>query len=271
MSNSLPSWYAGFFRFGHLAKGIIYLIIGGLAIATVIGASGSIEGGRGVIKWINEQTFGRILLGLIAVGLFSYTAWRWLKVFLGKGGDEDDKKDTVYRVAWFFSGLSYLGLGILAARSAINGGTSGSQGGGKRQEIITWLMQQSWGPTVVIILGVIIAGVAIFQLIKGIQKKFLDNIDLSSASHKERETIEKLGIVGHVARAVVFGIMAYFLILAGATVDPQKFKGTEGALEWLNQNTYGTILLALAAAGLIAYAIFTLAKAKYPPAGAKEQ
>ena len=269
MSATLPSWYAGFFRFGHLAKGIIYLIIGGLAIATIVGNSGSIEGGRGVIQWINEQPFGRILLGLVAIGLFSYTAWRWLKVFLGKGGDEDDKKDTVYRIAWFFSGLSYLGLGIVAARAAIMGGSSGGQGGGQRQEVITWLIQQSWGPTVVIILGVIIAGVAIFQLVKGVKEKYLENIDLSSANHKERKSITTLGKIGHLARAAVFAIMAYFLILAGATVDPGKFKGTEGVLEWLRQNSYGTILLGLAAIGLIAYAVFTLAKAKYPPKKAK--
>ena len=265
MSATLPSWYAGFFRFGHLAKGIIYLIIGGLAIATIVGNSGGVEGGRGVIQWINEQPLGRFLLGLIAIGLLSYTAWRWLKVFLGKGGDEDDKKDAVYRVAWFFSGLSYLGLGVLAARAAINGGTSGGEGSGRRQEIITWLMQQSWGPTVVVILGLVIAGVAIFQLIKGLKEKYLDNIDLSSVDHKERKSITKLGKIGHLARAAVFAIMAYFLVLAGATVDPDKFRGTEGALEWLHQHNYGTILLGLAAAGLIAYAIFTLAKAKYPP------
>ena len=258
-------WYKKLFRVGHVAKGIIYLIIAGLILATVFTVGGQVSGSRGVLGWIENQPFGRILLGILSLGLFSYALWRWVKVFTGKGGDEDDKKDAVYRIAWIISGLVYFALGIAAVRTALGAAASQSDGGGRKQEAITRLMEYSWGPAAVIVIGIIVAGVAIYQFRKGIKRTFLKSIDLSDASHEEEKTIKRLGTTGLIARGVVFAIMAYFLILAGATVDPDKFKGTAGALEWLREHSYGIVLLGLAGAGLLAFAIFTLAKAKYPP------
>lgn len=263
-TTDLPDWYRRFFRIGHLTKGIIYGIISGLVLATVFTVGGQVEGSRGVIGWIEEQTFGRILLGIVAVGIFFYAAWRFLKVFYDRGGSSDDKKDVVYRIAWFISGLLYVSLGVAAVRTLFQRG-GGTSGGGNRQELVQQIMQQSWGPVVVVLIGVAVAGVAIYQFRKGIKRTFLKQIGLEKASSTERTTIKRLGTAGLVARGVVFAIIGYFLIMAGITVDPQKFKGTADALQWLRDNPYGNILLGLAGAGLLAYAIYMIAKAKYPP------
>ena len=263
-ATQLPDWYRRFFRIGHLTKGIIYGIIAGLVLATVFTVGGQVEGSRGVIGWIEEQPFGRILLGITTIGIFCYAAWRLLKSFYGKGGSEDDKKDVIYRIAWFISGLLYVSLGVAAVRTLLKS-SGGTAGGGNQQELIQSIMKQSWGPAAVVVMGVIVVGVAIYQFRKGIKRTFMDQIGLEKASHTERKTIKRLGTTGLVARGVVFAIIAYFLIMAGITVDPDKFKGTADALKWLREHTYGTILLGLAGAGLLAYAIFMVAKAKYPP------
>jgi hypothetical protein len=72
-----------------------------------------------------------------------------------------------------------------------------------------------------------------------------------------------LGVVGLLARGVVFGLIGAFLIKAAAEYDPREAIGLDGALQKLARQTYGEWLLGLTAAGLVAYAIFCLVEARH--------
>jgi hypothetical protein len=69
--------------------------------------------------------------------------------------------------------------------------------------------------------------------------------------------------VGHVARAIVFGMVAAFLIKAAYDYKANEAIGLDGALAKLYNGAYGGWLLGAVAAGLIAFAFFSLVEARY--------
>jgi hypothetical protein len=78
-----------------------------------------------------------------------------------------------------------------------------------------------------------------------------------------RKGFTALGVSGHVARAIVFALVGWFLIRAAIEYDPDKAVGLDGALTKLGQAAYGPVVLGLVAAGLVCFAAYSVADARY--------
>ena len=72
-----------------------------------------------------------------------------------------------------------------------------------------------------------------------------------------------LGVVGYLARGIVFALVGFFVARAAWQYDPQDAVGLDGALAKLAHADYGPVLLALTAAGLFAYGLFCFVEARY--------
>lgn len=254
-------WKRNFYIFGHIAKGAVYSVIGGIALAGVIGQASNPSGMKDVIRWIQNQPFGQILLALISIGLFSYCAWRWIKALEDTGGAGSDAEGMAKRTGYAASGTVYGMLGVYAI-TLITG--NGSGGGTSKQSMLAQILQEPWGQIVVGLLGVILVGVGIYQLNRGLKEKYMSEISHAGVDAQERSVYRKLGKAGHISRAVIYGIMAYFLGQVALSSDASQFRGIGGALEYLGGQTMGTILVALVGFGLLLYGIFMFVKAKYP-------
>jgi hypothetical protein len=106
-------------------------------------------------------------------------------------------------------------------------------------------------------------GVAFYQGYRGITKKFLDDSKVGEMGHRTKKWISRLGTVGHLARMVVFGLVGVFLVKAAIDFNPSKAVGLDGALAKIVHQSYGPLLLGLVAAGLIAFALYSLSDARY--------
>lgn len=260
LTATTDNWKRNFYIFGHLAKGVVYSAIGGIALAGVIGEASGPGGMKDVIRWIQNQPFGQILLVLITVGLFSYCAWRWIKSLEDTSGEGSDAEGLIKRTGYAASGTVYGLLGVYAITLL----TGGSSNGDSRQDMLAQILQQPFGQIVVGVIALILVGVGLYQLNTGLKEKFMEEIDHSQLHGDERKLYRNLGKAGHVSRAVIYGIMAYFLARVALSSDPSQFRGIEGAIEYLGGQTMGTILVALVALGLLLYGLFMFAKAKYP-------
>ncbi len=254
------------FTAGYVAKGIVYSLIGIFALIGVIGSAGS--GGSGgpkeMITWIGTNPFGQILLFLIGLGLLAYCSWRWYTAVKDKKNEGSDKEGIVKRIAYAVSGTAY---GILSAHAFKLAFGSGGGGGSSKQDIIAKILSNSWGPWVVGLIALIMAGVAIFQLYRAITDKHMEGIEGLSLSEDQRETFEKTGEVGLTARFVVYGIISFFLFRAALMDDPSQFKGVGESLSFIEDQTYGQVLLAIMGLGLLAYGIFMFIRARYERVG----
>ena len=72
-------------RAGFVARGVIYGIIGILALQLAVGAGGKATNQQGALRTIAQQPFGKLLLILVAIGLGGYALWRIVRAALGHG------------------------------------------------------------------------------------------------------------------------------------------------------------------------------------------
>ena len=140
-------------------------------------------------------------------------------------------------------------------------GSGGSSGNAKKttKDVFAWPA----GPWLVGAAGSVMIGVAIYQLIRGVRRRFLDDSKTEQMRPAVKEWFTLLGTVGHVARAIVFGLVGFFLVKAALDYKADEAIGLDGALSKLYERAYGPWLLGLVAAGLIAFAAFSTTEARY--------
>ncbi len=248
-------WFA---RSGLVARGLIYGIIGVLALKLALGdAGGSTTSQQGALKEIAQQPFGKWLLIATAIGLAGYATWRLVRAAIGHGTETEDS--TFDRIGGVVSGIGYALLCVTAVDIVIG---SGSSSGGASQAtggVLGW----TGGVWIVGIAGAIIIGEGLDQGYKGLAEKFLDKSKTDEMSPRVKRTFTGLGIFGHLARMVVFVLIGYFLIKAAIDYDPEAAITLDGALGKLAQASYGPILLGIVAVGLIGFGLYSLADARY--------
>jgi hypothetical protein len=246
-------------RAGFVARGVIYGIIGILAIKLAIGAGGQATNQQGALKTIAHQPFGKVLLTLVAIGLGGYALWRLVHALLGHGPEESDSGFD--RVAAFGSGIVYAGLCAVAVEILLSSGSSGGSGNASKTTggVFAWPA----GTWLVGIAGAVLIGIGLYQGYRGVSNDFLKDSKTEQMSARVRTWIEWIGSFGHLARMVVFGLVGVFLIKAAIDYNPNKAVGLDGALAKLAHASYGPFLLGIVAAGLIAFGIYSLSDARY--------
>jgi hypothetical protein len=244
-------------RAGLVARGVVYAVIGVLAIKLALGDGGKATNQQGALRTIADRPFGKTLLVLVAIGLGGYAMWRLVRAALGHGPEQQDSGSD--RVAALASGIAYAILCVTAVK-ILAGASTGS---GTPKKATGGVLDWAGGPLFVGIAGAALIGVAGYQAYKGVKKKFLEDSKTEQMSHNIRRTFTALGVFGHIARAVVFALIGYGLIKAAIDYDPDKAIGLDGALRKLANASYGPWLLGLVAAGLVGFAAYSMADARY--------
>jgi hypothetical protein len=245
-------------RAGLVARGAIYAIVGLLAIQVALGDGGKTTNQQGALKTVAEQPFGKALLVLMAIGLAGYALWRLTRAALGHGVEVDD--DAKARLDGVVSGIAYAGLCFTAIKLLAG---SGGGGGGGADKTTGGVLGWPAGPWIVGIIGVIVVGVGLEQGYKGIKRKFCESAKTGEMSQGVRRAYELVGLAGHLARMVVFGLIGIFLVKAALEFDPDKAVTLDGALAKVAHAPAGPFLLGVVAFGLMAFAAFSFMDARY--------
>jgi hypothetical protein len=241
-------WESRLARAGLVAKGASYALVGVLALKLAIGAGGEATSNTGAFEHLAGSGWGRVVVILLAVGLAAYALWRLIQAVQG-----DKWPKRIGRAA---RGLIYAGLAYSAIKIVVGAGEQSSQTG-KAHKATAVVLAWPGGTWLVGLAGAALIGVGLWQLYSGISRRFEEKW----RGHSEAGAIA--GVIGHVARFVVFTLMGAFAIKAAIDYDPQQSIGLDGALQKLAHASYGSYLLGLTAAGLIAYGLFCLVDARY--------
>ena len=246
---SLPSLEM-FTRIGFAARGLMYLIIGYLALRF-----GQTESGEGALATL-AQGSGKLLLGIMALGFAAYGVWRLSEALADTEGHGSDAKGSAARIGGGISGIIHLGLAIVAANLASGGGGSGGGGGqsGAEQGAATALALPG-GPLLLLVAGAVLIGTGLWQLVKAVKADFLRHLDGRVGSEA---WVKWLGRAGYAARGIVFVIIGWSLLQAGLSDSAAPAGGMEQALASLS----GTLLTAVAL-GLLPFGLFSFVEARY--------
>jgi Domain of Unknown Function (DUF1206) len=246
-------------RAGLVARGVVYGVIGLLAVKLALGSGGKTTNQQGALQTIAGEPFGKVLLIALAVGLAGYSAWRLVRAALGHGRSERDS--AFQRVAAATSGLVYAALCVVAVEILLGAGSSSASSSPKKETagVLGW----SAGTVIVGAAGCVLIAVGLYQGYKGLARRFLGEADTSGAGAGARRAYEALGVFGHLARMVVFALTGYGLLAAAIDYEPRKAIGLDGALQELAHSSYGRLLLGIVAAGLVGFALFSIVDARF--------
>lgn len=246
-------------RAGLVARGFVYGIVGILALKLAVGSGGKATTQREALMTLAHEPFGHALLIATAVGLAAYATWRLVRAGIGHGTEQQDS--GFERVSGVASGVAYAALCVTAVK--ILTGASSSGGSNSPKQTTAGVLGWTGGTEIVGVVGAILIGVALGQGYKGVSKKFLDGSKTAEMSREVKRGFTAIGVFGHLARMVVFGLIGYGLLTAAIDYNPHKAIGLDGALSQLLHNSYGPFLLGVVAAGLIAFALYSIADARY--------
>ena len=255
-------WYAVLARVGLVAKGLSFGLVGALAIELAAGHGGKATSREGALAQLAHHTFGTIVLIALAAGFAAYALWRFVQAFAEEqDGDDGALKVWGKRAGYVGRGLIYAGLTYSTIRILVGSAGSTSQDQ-KAHKSAAMVLGWPGGRWIVGAAGILVVGVGLWNLYRGLARKFEDKWRVGSLSPTWRRWGARAGVAGHVARCVVFGLIGIFVTKAAVDYNPKDAIGLDGALRKLAHASYGPYLLGVTAAGLIAYGVFCLVDAR---------
>lgn len=243
-------------RVGFVARGVVYGLIGALAVLLATGAGGKAANQQGALETVARQPFGHALVVAIAACLASYALWRLVRASLGRV-PEDSNDSLTDRVGDFGNGIVYAFLAAVAAGVAVghthgNGALSNTTAG-----ILGWPLGRE------LVAG---AGAVLRRPLPRLarhQPWLPRRREGGKMSDRMRRFVLAIGVVGHVSRMVAFELIGIFLVKAAVEYDPRTAVGIGGALGRLTHQPAGHALLGVVAAGLVAFGLFSMVDARY--------
>jgi hypothetical protein len=249
-------------RAGYAARGIVFLLIAGLALFSSFASGGPDT--QSALTALLKQPLGQIWIALIGAGLAGFVVWRLAQSLANADGQDDDFKGYAVRIALFGSAVTYAGLATTSLMMALQ--MSGAGSGGE-QGLAAWVMAQPFGRYLAGMIGIGFVIGGIVTAMKGIKRRFGRYLELDTQKNSPAVLIS---IYGLVARGLVFGIVGVFFLYAAFTVDPEQAGGMADALAWVQGLPFGSVVYAVVALGLAAFGIYNFVEARYRRISAPE-
>jgi hypothetical protein len=253
-------WMSRLVRVGYAAKGVLYLLIGGLALQLALGEGGRLTDTTGALRSVVDQPFGLVLLAAIGVGLLAYAAWEFSAMFWLPRLRRREGTVWIRQGGAVVKSVAYGAVGWEALHLAMGGRASS---GDSTDEYAREAMQWPLGRWAVVAAGI---GIAIYggvQIRNAWQAKLGEDLDQSALRREGLGWVVSIGRLGIGARGVVF--VAIGALLAGAGFDrrPSQAGGMAEALGTLLTQPFGTTLLAVTSVGLICFGVWQVVHARY--------
>jgi len=255
-AREVSPWVDRLARFGYATKGLVYVVVGILALGVATGVGGYTTDPPGALQEIGEQPFGQVMLGFVAVGLAAYALWRLFQAVADPDGEGRDASGIAARTGYAAAWLGYSVLAFTAGQLVVT-----SSGGGSPKDWTASILSLPFGWVLVLGVGTGVAVYGLHQLYQAYQAQFEEHLKRGQMSKLVESLIKQGGRCGLAARGVVIGIAGGFLVVAALRFDPNEATGLGGALQTLLQEPFGPWLLGAAALGLVAYGLLMLAVA----------
>lgn len=241
-------------RGGYAVNGLLHLLIGGIAVGVATGAGGEADQ-SGALGQLAATPGGVFVLWAVVIGLVALGLWQIVEAILVP--PQESKRKWAHRVVEFGKALAYLAVAATAFTFA-NGGSSDSES--EAQSLSSALIGTAGGVILLLAIGLAVVAIGGYYCFKGVSKKFTEDISVPSGT--TGTVIVVLGVGGYVAKGIALAIVGILFLVAALTLDASAAAGLDGALKSLTELPFGVILLSAVGAGLIAFGLYSFARAK---------
>jgi hypothetical protein len=235
-------------RAGIVARGVMWLVVGLLAGNVALGGHDQADK-NGALETLKQQPFGKLLLVVLALAFLAHAAFRVLEGSVGE--------DELGKRVWQFSrAVIYLFLAGSTVKLLVSG--AGKENAAKPTATV---MGWPGGRWIVGAVGAAIIVTGIVMAVRGFRQDFTDKLDMPGG--RMRDVVKKVGFAGLAGRGLVYALVGGFLVEAAVRFDPHKAKGLDASLKTLARQPYGAVLLWIAVAALLSFAIWSFLEARY--------
>lgn len=238
-------------RLGYAARGVVYLVLGYLALTAAAQAEG---GGTAVFDMLENVPLGTLVLWLMAIGLLSYAAFKAVSAVWDVQRRGTDAGGLAHRAGDGASALAHAILAYAAFQYA-SGSPDRASGGGQESQTAGSVLELPLGEVVVGLVGLGFLVGAFLQARHAVTAQFM-----ASVSSRAPAAVEPIGRFGHAARALVFAVIGWSLLQSAWFDSEAQVKGLGEAIVSLRGE--GT-LFTLMALGLLAFGLYNFVLARF--------
>ncbi len=244
-------------RAGLAARGVIYILIGWVAILVALAKTTQEADQRGALQLLSGKPYGLASLWLLCIGFAAYALWRLSEAAFGVTVDGDAAGPRLKSLA---RAVVYGSLAVTTF--SVISGAKRSQSG-QQQDWTAKVMSHPGGRWAMGLAGTVIVVVGAVLVMDGVRRKFVKYLRTGEMSPRTRRVVERIGATGTVARGLVFALTGALVIEAAVRYQPAKAGGLDSALKTLRDQSYGKFALIAAALGLIVFGVYGLCEARW--------
>ncbi|MEU1470814.1 DUF1206 domain-containing protein [Streptomyces sp. NPDC005761] len=254
-------------RAGFVARGVIYFLVGILALRIAFGDSGEAGGGKqadrgGALAEIAQKPFGSVLLWALGIALVGMALWRLSEAAFGAAGPDGRKATKRLASAGRAVFYAFVSYSVLTFAAGERGSGSGS-GDSQSKDVTAKVLDMSGGRWIVGAVGAVIVGAGLWIAGRAALRKFHKHLRMGEMSPAVRRTVDITGVFGGVCRGLVFAVAGGFAVAAAVKARSGEAKGMDDTLRSFSATPAGPWLLALIAVGLAAFGVFSWANARW--------
>ncbi|MET9896209.1 DUF1206 domain-containing protein [Streptomyces sp. NPDC006465] len=247
-------------RAGLAARGVIYALVGVLALRIAFGDSGRQADRGGALEEIASKPFGAALLWALGAGLVGMALWRLSEAVFGGAGQDGGavgKRLMAAARCVFYGFVAYSVLSFAA-------GSRGSGSSDKQSRDVTAkALGMPGGQWIVGAFGVGLVVAGVWIAARAVMRKYHKHLKLGEMSRRVRRAIDTAGVGGGAARGAVFAAAGAFAVRAAVDYEPDKAKGMDDTLRSFAGTPMGPWLLVCVALGLVLFGLFSFAMARW--------
>jgi Domain of Unknown Function (DUF1206) len=249
-------------RLGYVARGVVYLSTGAIALLAVAGLTPHTRSPIGALEAWAHWRLGVWLLWFTGLGLYGFAGWRALQAVFDADGQGRSAKAWASRAGQAVSGVIYgsLAVSIFGVIDTLHDLRHAEIE--KTGERVAGVMAWPLGSALVIALGLFILACGLGNAIRA----FVDDFGGAlKCDHQTRRWARRIARVGYFGRGLAMLPVGFFMLSAGWHERAQEARGVGAALWALHDQPGGDIVLVLLGLGLIAFGVFAFVEARYRP------
>ncbi|MET7299452.1 DUF1206 domain-containing protein [Embleya sp. NPDC005575] len=258
----------GLARAGLAARGLLYILVGVIAVQIAFGDKNQEADRGGAVEEIGSKPFGEAMLWVLVVALIGMSLWRLVEAAFGQavpdGGKAGKRLMSLGRA--IFYGVVVASL-IRTLTASDGGGGQGQEQGGSSNKTSKDLTAKAldWpgGRYLVGLAGLVLLGVGIGMAVRYALRKFREKLNTGEMSPLQRRMVDLLGMIGGISRGVVFGAAGVFVVVAAVKFDPDRAKGVDETLRSFAGTPVGPALLVAIALGLVVFGLYSFCEARW--------
>src|SRR5690242_11486860 len=205
-------------RLGYVVRGLLYAVMGWLALQVALGVGGRAVDQRGGLLFLTQNGAGKPILAACVAALAAYSVWGFVRALLDPLHRGRDAAGLVQRLGYLWSGIAYAVL-VLFGLQLLVGSTDVNVQQDSVQVAVAGLLRRPAGGGLTVGAGAVAIAGALAQFVETYRAGFRRDLKRQQMTPTERRAADLVGRLGYFGRGLTFAVVGWFLVQAGLHHD----------------------------------------------------